>query len=63
MAFLLTDIYMFGLGPDVERELLTEYMTDNAGKHVFLMDDLEQLHEVFDQMIGIAFLPRRHVFV
>ncbi|XP_031417260.1 complement factor B-like [Clupea harengus] len=45
------DIYMFGLGPDVERELLTEYVTDNAGKHVFLMDDLEQLHEVFDQMI------------
>ena len=63
MAFLLTDIYMFGLGPDVERELLTEYVTDNAGKHVFLMEDLDQLHQVFDEMIGIVFLPRIHVFV
>ena len=54
---------MFGLGQDVERELLTEYVTDNAGKHVFLMEDLDQLHQVFDEMIGIVFLPRIHVFV
>lgn len=45
------DIYMFGVGAD-DRELLNEYATlDNEGKHVFLLEDLDKLHTVFDEMI------------
>ncbi|XP_062382716.1 complement factor B-like [Sardina pilchardus] len=45
------DIYMFGVGPD-DRELLNEYATlDNEGKHVFVLKDLDELHEIFDEMI------------
>lgn len=44
------DIYMFGLEAE-DKELLSEYATDNAGKHVFVMRDMTELHETFDEMI------------
>ncbi|KAG5263056.1 hypothetical protein AALO_G00281990 [Alosa alosa] len=45
------DIYMFGLRAD-DKELLNEYATlDNEGKHVFVLDGVEKLHQIFDDMI------------
>lgn len=44
---------MFGLEAE-DKELLSEYATDNAGKHVFVMKDMTELHETFDEMIGMA---------
>ncbi|KAL2078670.1 hypothetical protein ACEWY4_026355 [Coilia grayii] len=45
------DIYMFGVGLEVDKHVLKEYVTDNAGQHVFVMEDMEKLHETFEAMI------------
>ncbi|XP_063076786.1 complement factor b, like [Engraulis encrasicolus] len=45
------DIYMFGVGPEVEKQVLNEYVTENAGQHTFVMKEMTGLHEAFEKMI------------
>lgn len=59
---LSTDIYMFGLQVE-DKELLSEYATDNEGRHVFVMKDMEELHATFDEMIGMASPPGTHILL
>ena len=48
---------MFGVGEHVQREDLNIYATkrDNE-KHVFIVTDMEKLHTIFADMIGMGCL-------
>ncbi|XP_028838876.1 complement factor B isoform X2 [Denticeps clupeoides] len=46
------DIYVFGLGDDVWKEEIDEYVTHRDGeKHFFIMQDMQELSKTFDEML------------
>ncbi|XP_030623983.1 complement factor B-like [Chanos chanos] len=46
------DLYVFGVGEDVQQEDVDEYVTKRPKeKHFFILKDLENLEETFDEMI------------
>ncbi|XP_062867465.1 complement factor b, like [Trichomycterus rosablanca] len=47
------DLYVFGVGGSVMKQDLDEWVTkrDNNEKHLFLLRDMKNIHETFDQMI------------
>lgn len=51
--FLLSDVYVFGVGPLVNQENINALASkkDNE-RHVFKVKDMENLEDVFFQMLG-----------
>uniref|UniRef100_A0A4W4DR58 C3/C5 convertase n=1 Tax=Electrophorus electricus TaxID=8005 RepID=A0A4W4DR58_ELEEL len=46
------DLYVFGVGDDVQREDIDDWVTKKRDeKHFFLLQDMENVEETFDQMI------------
>ncbi|XP_062382719.1 complement factor B-like isoform X2 [Sardina pilchardus] len=62
------EIYMFGVGEDIQRDDLNHYATKGDGKHVFYMEDMDTLHKTFDVMldessvVGLCGLHRDYSF-
>uniref|UniRef100_A0AAY3ZYA3 C3/C5 convertase n=1 Tax=Denticeps clupeoides TaxID=299321 RepID=A0AAY3ZYA3_9TELE len=51
-VFEFEDIYVFGLGDDVWKEEIDEYVTHRDGeKHFFIMQDMQELSKTFDEML------------
>uniref|UniRef100_A0AAY5F5E8 Complement factor B n=1 Tax=Electrophorus electricus TaxID=8005 RepID=A0AAY5F5E8_ELEEL len=51
------DLYVFGVGDDVQREDIDDWVTKKRDeKHFFLLQDMENVEETFDQMIGTSVL-------
>lgn len=52
-VFSLSDIYVFGVGPLVNQENINALASKkDKEKHVFRLQDLESLEDVFIQMLG-----------
>lgn len=63
------DIYMFGVGEDVQKEDLNKYATKkDKEKHVFYVEDMDKMHATFDEMldestnVGLCGLHRDYRF-
>ncbi|XP_063076787.1 complement factor B-like [Engraulis encrasicolus] len=61
------DIYMFGVGEDIQKEELNSFATKRE-KHVFFVNNMSTLHETFDQMldesnsVGLCGLHRDYAY-
>uniref|UniRef100_A0A8B9K4K3 C3/C5 convertase n=1 Tax=Astyanax mexicanus TaxID=7994 RepID=A0A8B9K4K3_ASTMX len=45
------DLYVFGMGDDVQKEDINEWVTKSPnGKHFFLLQNVEDVKEIFDEM-------------
>ncbi|MFT7802040.1 complement factor B, partial [Arapaima gigas] len=50
------DIYTFGVGPEIEEEVLNRIRSHKDGEtHFFKLKEISQLDEAFDKMIGVHF--------
>ncbi|KAL2078669.1 hypothetical protein ACEWY4_026354 [Coilia grayii] len=63
------DIYMFGVGDDIQKKDLNSFATKRPGeKHVFYVEDLDKLHVTFDKMldestsVGLCGLHKDYAF-
>lgn len=51
-----TELYVFGMGDDVNAEDINDLKTDRGNeKFFFKLKSIEQLQETFDNMIGTSF--------
>lgn len=50
----VTDLYAFGVGTDVEKEKIDEWVTKrNHEKFFFVLKDMDEVEKTLDDMIGI----------